>query len=50
MPKAPVGRYVDVRTWVLKCPHCQEEWEPRTEAPKTCPVCKGRLDAPVTKE
>jgi len=27
----------------LKCEHCNYSWQPRTESPKFCPVCKRPL-------
>lgn len=28
----------------MKCPRCKYEWVTRTDNPKACPRCKGRLD------
>lgn len=34
----------------MKCPHCDYEWEPRKDKPKSCPRCKRRLDYPLNEE
>ena len=34
----------------IKCAKCGYAWEPRKEAPKACPRCKTRLDAPPPKD
>lgn len=37
-------------TIIMKCPHCDYEWNPRKEKPKSCPRCKRRLDYPLDEE
>jgi len=28
----------------MKCEHCEYNWKPRVENPKSCPRCKRRFD------
>ena len=30
---------------IAKCPYCGNEWEPRSEEPKSCPRCKRPFGA-----